>query len=278
MIQEEFNMETFKNQLPIKPYCSNDLSVGISIRNKQKALEMLYIQANQPAIQTCLVFDLDEDNAFYKFEEVGLPVPHAITKNPANGRCHYLYMLAAGVCKTENAKLKPLEFASKVENGMAVKLGADLGYSGFITKNPMNSHWSPYWSGAELYDLGFLSEHVNLISNKKLKSESYGLGRNVNLFEDLRLYAYRNVLKFKRSSTFEKWHMDLERISMGLNSTQNPNNLLPYSEVKATAKSVAKWTWKNFTNEKFSSIQSNRAKKNTAPKKAKGLIEFLEDL
>ena len=60
MIQEEFNMETFKNQLPIKPYCSNDLSVGVSIRNKQKALEMLYIQANQPAIQTCLVFDLDE--------------------------------------------------------------------------------------------------------------------------------------------------------------------------------------------------------------------------
>ena len=111
-------------------------------------------------------------------------------------------MLAAGVCKTENAKLKPLEFASKVENGMAVKLGADLGYSGFITKNPMNSHWSPYWSGAELYDLGFLSEHVNLISNKKLKSESYGLGRNVNLFEDLRLYAYRNVLKFKKKFYF----------------------------------------------------------------------------
>ncbi|WP_173671749.1 replication initiation protein, partial [Escherichia coli] len=67
-------------------------------------------------------FDLDEDNAFYKFEEVGFPGPHAITKNPANGRCHYLYMLAAGVCKTENAKLNPLEFASKGEIGKAVKL------------------------------------------------------------------------------------------------------------------------------------------------------------
>lgn len=278
MIQEEFSIETFKNQLPIKPYCSNDLSLGVSIRNKQKAMEMLYIQANQPAIQTCLVFDLDQDNAFYKFEEVGLPVPHAITKNPKNGRCHYLYLLAAGVCKTENAKLKPLEFASKVENGMAIKLGSDLGYSGFITKNPMNSYWSPYWSGAELYDLGYLSEHVELVSNKKLKSESFGLGRNVNLFEDLRLYAYRNILKFKRSSTFENWQMDLERISMLLNSTQNPKNLLPYSEIKATARSVAKWTWKNFTTEKFSSIQSSRAKKNTAPKKAKGLIEFLENL
>ncbi|EKN3243268.1 replication initiation protein [Escherichia coli] len=298
MIQIQNNIEVFKNQLPRKPFCSNDLSSGVSIRNKNKALEMMYIQANQPAIQTCLVFDLDEDNAFFKFEEVGLPVPHAITKNPTNGRCHYLYMLSAGVCKTANARIKPLEFASAVENGMAVKLQADLGYSGYITKNPLNSHWNPYWSGAELYDLNYLSEHVELISSKDLKSESYGLGRNVNLFEDLRIYAYRNVLKFKRNSNFERWHMDLERIAIGLNLAQNPKNGLPFSEIKATAKSVARWTWKNFTAENFSVIQSKRAKKstknftpeelsiiqsikakkNTAPKKASALINFLEEL
>jgi len=298
MIQIQNNIEVFKNQLPRKPFCSNDLSLGVSIRNKNKALEMMYIQANQPAIQTCLVFDLDEDNAFFKFEEVGLPVPHAITKNPTNGRCHYLYMLSAGVCKTANARIKPLEFASAVENGMAVKLQADLGYSGYITKNPLNSHWNPYWSGAELYDLNYLSEHVELISSKDLKSESYGLGRNVNLFEDLRIYAYRNVLKFKINSNFERWHMDLERIAIGLNLAQNPKNGLPFSEIKATAKSVARWTWKNFTAENFSAIQSKRAKKstknftpeelsiiqsikakkNTAPKKASALINFLEEL
>lgn len=295
MIQIENNIEVFKNQLPRKPFCSNDLSSGVSIRNKNKALEMMYIQANQPAIQTCLVFDLDEENAFYKFEEVGLPVPHAITKNPANGRCHYLYMLSAGVCKTANARIKPLEFASAVENGMAVKLQADLGYSGYITKNPLNSHWSPYWSGAELYDLGFLSEHVNLISSKELKAESYGLGRNVNLFEDLRVYAYRNALKFKNNSTFERWHIELERIAIGLNLAQNPKNGLPFSEIKATAKSVARWTWKNFSSESFSKIQSGRAKKTMKnftkeeissiqkekakkPRKANSLVKFLEGL
>ena len=32
---------------------------------------------------------------------------------------------------------------------------------------------------------------------QKKKSEAYGLGRNVNLFEDLRQYAYRTVLNFK---------------------------------------------------------------------------------
>ena len=60
IIQEEHNIDFFKNQMPNKPYCTNNLDMGLSIRNKAKALEMLYLQANQPAIQTCLLFDLDK--------------------------------------------------------------------------------------------------------------------------------------------------------------------------------------------------------------------------
>ena len=62
IIQEEHNIDFFKNQMPNKPYCTNNLDMGLSIRNKAKALEMLYLQANQPAIQTCLLFDLDKKN------------------------------------------------------------------------------------------------------------------------------------------------------------------------------------------------------------------------
>ena len=75
------NQQNFVSQMPVKPYCSDDLSTGLRIRKKEKALEMLYIQANQPAIQTCLLFDLDDDNCFYKFEDVGLRWP--ISKPPA---------------------------------------------------------------------------------------------------------------------------------------------------------------------------------------------------
>lgn len=73
IIQEEHNIDFFKNQMPNKPYCTNNLDMGLSIRNKAKALEMLYLQANQPAIQTCLLFDLDKKNSFYTFEKVGYP-------------------------------------------------------------------------------------------------------------------------------------------------------------------------------------------------------------
>ncbi|MER4674834.1 replication initiation protein, partial [Klebsiella pneumoniae] len=263
--------------MPNKPYCTNNLDMGLSIRNKAKALEMLYLQANQPAIQTCLLFDLDKKNSFYTFEQVGLPIPHFITKTPKTGRCHYGYMLKAGVCKTQQARLKPLKYAAAVEMAMAKKLKADLGFAGLITKNPLNDHWSPFWSGADLYDLDYLADFVDLEKPQiqKKKSEAYGLGRNVNLFEDLRQYAYRTVLNFKKISTFEKFENELLLKAQGLNTFCNPQNPLQYKEIKATVRSVARWTWKNFDSHTFSQIQSNRAKK---PRKTNVKNEMLDIL
>ncbi|EEN2167583.1 TPA: replication initiation protein [Salmonella enterica subsp. enterica serovar Give] len=277
IIQEEHNIDFFKNQMPNKPYCTNNLDYGLSIRNKAKALEMLYLQANQPAIQTCLLFDLDKKNSFYTFEKVGLPIPHFITKTPKTGRCHYGYMLKAGVCKTQQARLKPLKYAAAVEMAMAKKLKADLGFAGLITKNPLNDHWSPFWSGADLYDLDYLADFVDLEKPQiqQKKSEAYGLGRNVNLFEDLRQYAYRTVLNFKKISTFEKFENELLLKAQGLNTFCNPQNPLQYKEIKATVRSVARWTWKNFDSHTFSQIQSNRAKK---PRKTSAKNEMLNIL
>lgn len=262
------NRQNFISQMPFKPYCSDNLDNGLKIRKKEKALEMLYIQANQPAIQTCLLFDLDEENCFFKFEDVGLPVPHFITKSPNSGRCHYGYILKSGICKTQQARLKPLKYAAAVENGIAKKLGSDRGYVGLITKNPLNSHWSPYWSGADLYDLDYLADFVDLNQSKNAgKAESYGLGRNVNLFDDLRHWAYKRVLGFKSSLSFEQWMKEVERQAINLNAVCNQQNPLPFSEIKATARSIGKWTWKNFDVSMFSEIQSARGKRNEGKKK-----------
>lgn len=256
------NKQIFISQTPYKPYCTNNLDDGVIIRKRDKALEMLYIQANQPAIQTCLLFDLDKDNSFYAFEDAGLPVPHFITKSPQSGRCHYGYILKAGVCKTQEARLKPLKYAAAVEDGIAKKLGADPSYTGLITKNPTNPHWSPYWSGADLYELDYLADFVELNGKAKTeRAENYGLGRNVNLFDDLRAWAYKKVLNFKSTSTYESWMCEIERQAVNLNAVCNTVNPLPFSEIKATAKSVGRWVWRNFDSTAFSAIQSARAKK-----------------
>ena len=282
IILDHNTIETFKNQLPEKPYCSNNLESGLSIRNKNRALEMLYLQANQPAIQTCLLFDLDENNAFYKFEDVGLPVPTFITKSPESGRCHYGYMLKAGVCKTQHARLKPLKYAAAVEAAIAGKLASDRGYAGLITKNPLHEHWSPFWSGADLYELDYLADFVELQTpTKEVKSENYGLGRNVNLFEDLRAYAYKRVLKFKQDLNYEAWERDVLNVAIDLNCRCNALNLLQYNEIKATARSVSRWTWKHFDSATFSDIQSNRGKRNLGKTKrtsAKNKIDNVLEL
>ncbi|ENT2394095.1 MULTISPECIES: replication initiation protein [Enterobacteriaceae] len=277
----EDNRQNFISQMPYKPYCSNDLTSGLTIRKREKALEMLYIQANQPTIQTCLLFDIDKENSFYTFEEVGLPVPQFITKSPDSGRCHYGYILRSGVCKTQQARLKPLKYAAAVENGMAEALGSDRAYVGLVTKNPLNSHWSPYWSGADLYELDFLADCVDLtVPKQATKYENYGLGRNVNLFEDLRHYAYKHVLNFKKSANFEQFLNEVERQGINLNAVCNVGNLLPFSEVKATVKSICRWTWKNFDSATFSAIQSQRAKKKSIKTKNKTkdlILKAMED-
>ncbi|EMT6385489.1 MULTISPECIES: replication initiation protein [Bacteria] len=265
------NQETIISQLPNKPYCSDNLDYGLKIRPKNKALDMLYLQINNPSIQTCLLFDIDRDNSFYDFEEAHLPVPHFTTQNPENGRCHMGYILKRGVCKTQNAKLEPLRYAAAVELEMGKSLKADQGFAGLITKNPFNPHWRPHWSNADLYELDYLADFITLENTNKetTKYESFGLGRNVNLFDDLRHYAYKNVLKFKDVSDFHHWMNEIEKQAINLNTYSNPTNLLPFNEIKATARSVGKWVWKNFSSEQFSKIQSERGKRNLGKTKTK---------
>lgn len=116
---------------------------------------------------------------------------------------------------------------------------------------------------------------------KKVKSENYGLGRNVNLFEDLRAYAYKRVLKFKQDLNYEAWERDVLNVAIDLNCRCNALNLLQYNEIKATARSVSRWTWKNFDSATFSKIQSKRGKRNLGKTKktsAKSKIDNILEL
>jgi hypothetical protein len=98
-------------------------------------------------------------------------------------------------CKTQQARLKPLRYAAAIENGMANKLGSDPGYVGLITKNPLNPHWSPYWSGADLYDLDYLADFVDLNAPNPKEKE----GRSMDLAEML---TFLTIYACMRIGTF----------------------------------------------------------------------------
>ena len=62
------------------------------------------------------------------------------------------------------------------------------------------------------------------------------------MFDTVRFWAYK-AIREHLSVGFDRWHSEV------LEQAKNANDAfiqpLPYSEVKATAKSIARWVWRN---------------------------------
>lgn len=266
-------LQLFADSLPRRPYCTDDLSAGLAIRPAIDALEKRYIQYNGPALVRWLVFDVDRAFSSHDDDWRIIAPPNLIMRNRENAHAHVAYGLAAGVCKTDAARQAPLRLLSAINEGFRHALDADAGFAQLICKNPMNAHWQVETQREALYDLHELSEYVDLEAAVKRtralpKREQTGLGRNCSLFDSLRTWAYKWVGDFKIKTSFERWHDAVRDKAEKLNTFLDP---LPLSEIRATAKSVARWTWKHYdgrlsasslsahglTPETFSLVQSN---------------------
>lgn len=250
-------LEFFEKHLPTKPYCSDFLPAGLVVRGKQLAMQKRYIQANGPTHLYWLAFDVDRETATFDWEDRRCPSPNIVVTNPDNGHAHLLYGLEVPVRKAPEAQLKPLRYAAAVEYALCTKLDADYGYAGLIVKNPLHKHWKVQTHQESPYSLGWLSEYLPMdkIDYRK-KSLDYGLGRNCTVFDSLRHWAYRARLGDWKN--LDDWIKACYERAESYNTFQCP---LPSSEIRATAKSVGKYTWKNITYEGFSLIQSYRGKK-----------------
>ena len=144
MVKPALQAAEFVERLPRRPYCTDDLSSGLLIRPQATALAYRHIQHNPPPHVSCIVFDVDRKpyeqrrEGYQEWRERGLPAPHWIAINPENGNYHLGYLLAAPVARTNAARLKPLRYLAAIEHVLAKKLGADMGYVGLITKNPVH--------------------------------------------------------------------------------------------------------------------------------------------
>lgn len=267
------NIALFNQPLHHTLLCSNDLSFGTRIRRKSYALTHNYIQFNDHFIKF-LVLDLDRKNCFWDWSDSNLPAPHYIVANPKNSHCHYIYVLSIPICRTDNAKLKPLEYFAKIQQAYTKELNADPAFAGLLTKNPNSSKWLVSQWATEPYTLDYLADFVEL-PQKILKRDAIGEGRNCYLFNSIRKIAYREVIFYKKHGAsqddFYRFILSkLEKINIFDNAPS-----LDFNELKGIAKSVSKWTWRNFSLAEFSAIQTARSHKQTAVLKnkiAKGAI------
>lgn len=237
----------FTDKLPNKPYCSDDLYLGLQVRPKHLALLKRYIQPNHPYYTHFFVFDLDSPSAYvdYFYSMVGVPTPNLIIENPENGHAHFIYQLATPIYNTDASKPKPIQYANAVYMALRDVLEADKSYSGLITKNAVHEHWRTNILREQPYTLDQLSERLDLTAkqiNKEIKiDEAVGLGRNCCVFHKVRHWAYVEVRQY-RSKSFNQWldAVIAQCCSVNLQFTVP----MLYNEVKGIAKSIARWVWK----------------------------------
>ena len=216
-------LQYFEENLPHRPYHTDDLAFGLRISGKGRALLARYIQQNQPHAQFWLVFDVDREGAAIDWSDRNAPAPNITVKNPVNGHAHLLYALNIAVRTAPDASVKALKYAAAVERSLCEKLCADVNYSGLICKNPFHLEWLVMEWREEAYTLDELA------------------------FEMTRKWAYRAIRQ--GWPAFSQW-LDavIQRVEMYNASLPVP---LSPAECRAIGKSIAKYTHRNFTPETF---------------------------
>ncbi len=243
---------------PYRPYCSDDLSAGLRIRSLKQAIACRYMQHNAPAQVWTIVMDVDRrvcdpESLSYCWEEKGTdgPVPNAMAINRENGHGHLYYFLAAGVTRTQAGRDAPLRFLAAVEHGLCDKLGADPRYVGLVSKNPAHADWLVHEFHDQLWTLGELADYLDLNPANASRyvpatpEEAFQDGRNVYLFHTARPWSYRAIRDYWAPDGLSRWQEAVIGHVGSLN-VQFPEPL-GISEVRAIAKSIARWTWRHLT-------------------------------
>jgi hypothetical protein len=254
--------------LPNKPYCTDELGVTY-IRPKSSAIKKKYLQVNQPKLVTYLVFDIDRQGGVLSWYDNDLPAPYWTSKNPENGHAHIAYRLKVPFCTSDIAHSEPIRYAAAIQSAMTERLKADRGFAGLLTKNPLHSHWqNEFWTEYE-YTLDELADYLDLKGHPLRGSEISGLGRNCELFDNTRQWAYRAIREYWAPNYKRKWNA---AVYDKVESTNSQFNVpLPMSEVKAIAKSIANWTYREFTPEKFRQSQAKKGAKGGKASKRKSV-------
>jgi hypothetical protein len=247
------------DHLPNRPLATDVFADGVHRRPRDEALQYAHIEFNTAGKLNWFLFDSDTDESFECWERAGLPEPNFYAQNRSNGHGHLGYCLKTPVGLLGLSREGPIALAADVQRGMTRRLGADPAYANRLGKNPASGRWGTSWYAAKPYELRELLEALDRRDLKRptTLAEVSGISRNCDLFNSLRQYAYANVRSFKSATgRLDAWckHLFTEATTINL-EFQRP---LSFAEVRQIAKSVSRWTWGHFSDERFSHIQAHR--------------------
>jgi len=240
--------------LPRRPYATDHLESGQFRHSREQALAMRYIEHSPHALLGSIVIDCDHpDAALRAFEKpADHPAPNWVAQSPS-GRAHLGWWLSYPVCRTNLARLQPLRYAQRIEAGLRTSVGGDFAYGGQLTKNPIHDDWETLYGPATPYQLHDLVTIHTPRQMPRLPARAAGLGRNVTMFDTARTWAYPTWWHH-RDGGMSAWEKLVLQRCHAIN-TEFPHPL-PFTEVIATAQSISRWIWRNFTEKDYRARQA----------------------
>ena len=122
-----------------------------------------------------------------------LPEPTMIVQRRSNSHSHVTYFLAKPVHRGPTAREAPLRLFARICEFYRQALGADPGYNGVLTHNPMSAahrhgEFQTHWGCSQPYSLSELAEPIPKGWRLPVKPTTEA-GRNNSLFEALMKWA-----------------------------------------------------------------------------------------
>ena len=172
------------------------------------------------------------------------------------GGIHAVYALEVPVARHNAAHRLPLAYLAHIADRLAYHLGADPGYHGVITRNPINpgpecfTHWGRMFP----YTLSELEKR--LPKGKPPKRRLTGIGRNNDLFGSMVSEVFRP--RWADTLGAQGWSKAWLDHVRGQNAAMFAPHVMPDSECRSIAKSCFRYWTLNYDAEHFSDIQTAR--------------------
>lgn len=296
------------SHLPYYAACTDDFRHGLIHTYRKYALNYKSIEHNAQNSKAWIVLDMDEP--YYYEDAVGLPLPNMVVYNKTNikkdfdtspgtvgllrrwraeeivyaepMRSHLFFALKTPVHIGENARPKPIEYLRNVEYGLTKAFGADLRYTKYTSKNPFHNAFKTQYLHDYLWELSDFEEWIdipNFIPYDKVKKAEGGdasLGRNCELFEAARHWAYRQNI-VNECSFREK----LLEFCYAYDKKYFYSYPLPDEEIETIADSITRFCIRNELNlrgfkgeidseeyQEYIELQRKRGKANTSEQQA----------
>ena len=121
-----------------------------------------------------------------------LPTPNVYATRTASGHAQVFYLLDRPVHRGEHARAKPLQYLARVSEFYRATLGADSGYSGVLSSNPVHDDYETSYPRADPYALVDLAAVIPR-GWRVPRPATTGEGRNCELFRALCRRALRDT-------------------------------------------------------------------------------------